>query len=170
MHGRKRDVSKFRAFKFGCRAYIYLNEERRGKGGHIPRAVEAINLNLGFAPDHNMSAYKFYVPSTRKIMLCNQARFDELFFPYRTREISYEIRTTTVPISWAEFLRSGSLTTSRCHRICTKRSNTIARVIIAEYVGQNHSNAILSGYFGFSDGICCLHSTKPDCTRTTRRH
>ena len=34
-----------------------------------------------------MSAYKFYVPSTRKIMLCNQAKFDELFFPYRTREI-----------------------------------------------------------------------------------
>jgi hypothetical protein len=83
MHGRKRDVSKFRAF--GCRAYIYLDEDRRRKGKHVPRAVEAINL--GFATDHNMSAYKFYVPSTRKIMLCNQAKFDELFFPYRTREI-----------------------------------------------------------------------------------
>ena len=45
MHGRKRDVSKFRAF--GCRAYIYLDEERRGKGKNIQRAVEAINL--GFA-------------------------------------------------------------------------------------------------------------------------
>jgi hypothetical protein len=78
MCGRKRDVSKFRAF--GCKAYIYLHDDQRGKGKPIPRAVEAINL--GFATDHNMSAYKFYVPSTRKIMLCNQARFDELFFPY----------------------------------------------------------------------------------------
>ena len=45
MHGRKRDVSKFRAF--GCRAYIYIDEERRGKGKNIQRAAEAINL--GFA-------------------------------------------------------------------------------------------------------------------------
>jgi hypothetical protein len=29
MHGAKRDVSKFRAF--GCRAYVYLNEERNRK-------------------------------------------------------------------------------------------------------------------------------------------
>ena len=41
MHGRKRDVSKFRAF--GCRAYIYLDEDRRRKGKHVPRAVEAIS-------------------------------------------------------------------------------------------------------------------------------
>ncbi len=83
MHGRKRDVSKFRAF--GCRAYIYIDEERRGKGKHIPGEVEAINL--GFATDHKMSAYRFYVSFTRKIMLCNQAKVDELFFPYRTRGI-----------------------------------------------------------------------------------
>ena len=83
MHGEKRDVSKFRAF--GCRAYIYLNDERRGKGKHIARAVEAINL--GFATDHNMSAYKFFVPETRKLMLCNQAKFDELYFPYRNQKI-----------------------------------------------------------------------------------
>ena len=83
MHGKKRDVSKFRAF--GCRAYIYLNDERRGKGKHISRAVEAINL--GFATDHDMSAYKFFVPETRKLMLCNQAKFDELYFPYSKQKI-----------------------------------------------------------------------------------
>ena len=33
------------------------------------------------------SAYKFYVPSTRKVMLCNQARFDDLFFPDLNQEI-----------------------------------------------------------------------------------
>ncbi len=37
----------FRAF--GCQAYMYLNEEWRGKGNHIPRAVQAINL--AFATD-----------------------------------------------------------------------------------------------------------------------
>ena len=56
MYGKKKDISKFRAF--GCQAYMYLNEERRGKGKHIPRAVEAINL--GFASDHNISWYKLY--------------------------------------------------------------------------------------------------------------
>ncbi len=40
MYGKKKDISKFRAF--GYQAYMYLNEERRGKGKHIPRAVEAI--------------------------------------------------------------------------------------------------------------------------------
>jgi hypothetical protein len=83
MHGTKRDVSKFRAF--GCRAYVYLNEERRERGKHVVRAIEAINL--GFATDHNMSAYKFWIPSKQKLMLCNQAKFDELLFPYRKQEI-----------------------------------------------------------------------------------
>ena len=83
MHGTKRDVSKFRAF--GCRAYVYLNEERRAKGKHVARAAEAIYL--GFATDHNMSAYKFFIPEGRKLMLCNQARFDELLFPFRKQSI-----------------------------------------------------------------------------------
>jgi hypothetical protein len=48
MYGKKKDVSKFRAF--GYQACMYLNEKRRGKGKHIPRAVEAIKL---------------YIPSTR---------------------------------------------------------------------------------------------------------
>ena len=34
-----------------------------------------------------MSAYKFFVPETRKLMLCNQAKFDELYFPYRKQKI-----------------------------------------------------------------------------------
>ncbi len=42
MYRRKKDISKFRAF--GCQAYMHLNGELRGKGKHIPRAVEAINL------------------------------------------------------------------------------------------------------------------------------
>ena len=83
MYGKKKDISKFRAF--GCQAYMYLNEERRGKGKHIPRAVEAINL--GFATDHNISGYKLYILSTRKIVISNQVRFDELRFPYRKQAV-----------------------------------------------------------------------------------
>jgi hypothetical protein len=64
---------------------IYLNEERHAKGKHIARAVEAIYLC--FTTDHNMSAYKFFIPEGRKLMLCNQARFDELLFSFRKQSI-----------------------------------------------------------------------------------
>jgi hypothetical protein len=76
MYERKKDTSKFRAF--GCQGSMYLNEERRGKGKHTPRAVEAINL--GFATDHNISGYKLYIPSKLKIEISNEVQFDELRF------------------------------------------------------------------------------------------
>ncbi len=106
---------------------------RNRKGKHIPRAVEAINL--GFATDHNMGAYKFYVPSTRKIMLCNQARFDELFFPYRTREIlerdKDDHRTNIlgrVP-SGSKWIPYDKSIPSNLYEIVTKRSTTIVLVM-----------------------------------------
>ena len=81
MYGKKKDIFKFRAF--GCQAYMYLNEEQRRKGTHIPRAVEAINL--GFATDHNISGYKLYIPSSRKIVISNEVQFDELRFQTANR-------------------------------------------------------------------------------------
>ena len=54
MHGERRDVSRFRAF--GCRAWVHLNSERREKGKHTPRAVEAIYL--GFEPNIHSSLRK----------------------------------------------------------------------------------------------------------------
>ena len=83
IYGEKADVSKFRPF--GCRAYVHLNKDRREPGKHTPRAVEAIHL--GFASDSNMSAYKFYIPSTGQLMYSNQAKFDENFFPYRNKDM-----------------------------------------------------------------------------------
>jgi len=83
LYGMKKDVSKFRPF--GCKAYVHLNKERREKGKHAPRAVEAIHL--GFASDCNMSAYKFYIPSSGKCIVSNQARFDEESFPYRNQDM-----------------------------------------------------------------------------------
>jgi hypothetical protein len=56
MHAEKKGVSRFRAF--GCRAWVHLNSERREKGKHTPRAIEAIHL--GFEP--NTSAYSFQAP------------------------------------------------------------------------------------------------------------
>jgi hypothetical protein len=83
LYGMEKNVSKFRPF--GCKAYVHLNKERREKGKHTPRAVEAIHL--GFAPDCNMSAYKLYIPSSAKCIVSNQARFDEESFPYRNQDM-----------------------------------------------------------------------------------
>ena len=38
------NVSKFRAF--GCKAFMYLNEDRREKGKHLPRAAEALDRKV----------------------------------------------------------------------------------------------------------------------------
>jgi hypothetical protein len=67
------------------RAYMYLNEERRGKGINIPRAVEAINL--GFATYYNTSGYKLYAPTTRRIAISNQVRFGKFRCPYRKQAV-----------------------------------------------------------------------------------
>ena len=83
VYGTKKDVSKFRPF--GCRVYMHLNKERREKGRHAPKGVEAINL--GFATDCNTSGYKFYIEGTRKIITSNQGKFDELVYPYRNRNM-----------------------------------------------------------------------------------
>ena len=78
MFGVKKDVSKFRPF--GCRAYMHLNKDHREKGKHVPKAVEVIHL--GFASNFNTSGYKFLVEATGKIIVSNQGKFDEDFFPY----------------------------------------------------------------------------------------
>ncbi len=70
MHGEKKDVSQFRAF--GCRAWVNLKSERREKGKHTPRAIEAIHL--GYEP--NTSAYSFFIQERNTMMSSNQAQFD----------------------------------------------------------------------------------------------
>jgi hypothetical protein len=77
-----KDVSRFRAF--GCRAWVYLNAERREKGKHTPRAQEAA-IYLGFKP--NTSAWSFFIPERQKLWSTNQAQFDEHVFPFRKRSI-----------------------------------------------------------------------------------
>ena len=109
MFGEKRDVSKFRPF--GCRAWMFLNKERREKGKTAPRAVEVINL--GFASDLNTSAYKVLVEKTGQILSSNQLEFDEGFFPYRKEELIAKLAEmddeidilykASAPIRWIDY-------------------------------------------------------------------
>ena len=81
--GVKKDVSKFRPF--GCRAYMHLNKDRREEGKHVPKAVEVIHLD--FESDLNTSGYRFLIEGTGKIVVSNQGKFDEDFFPYHNRKM-----------------------------------------------------------------------------------
>jgi hypothetical protein len=81
MHGEKKDLSRFRAF--GCRVWVHLNSERRDKGKHTARAIEAIQL--GFEP--NTSTFSFFIPERNTLMSSNQAQFDETEFPFRNKEM-----------------------------------------------------------------------------------
>ena len=81
MYGEKKDVSDLRAF--GCRAWVYLDKQRRQKGKHTPRAKEAIYVSF----TENMSVWTFYIPEDRKIMTTNQVRFSENEFPFRSRKM-----------------------------------------------------------------------------------
>ncbi len=64
---------------------MYLTQARREKGKGVLRSVEGVNL--GFTSNHNTSAYKFYIPSTRQIITTNYVVFDESFFPYCKEEL-----------------------------------------------------------------------------------
>ena len=82
MYGEKKDVSDFRAF--GCRAWVYLDKQRRQKGKHTPRAKEAIYVVF----TENMSAWTFYIPEDRKILDSNQVKFSEHEFLFRNRKMT----------------------------------------------------------------------------------
>ena len=57
------------------KAYIesYLNEDRREKGKHLPRAAEGVNL--GFSQEG--SGCVIYIPSMKKTIVTNHVRFNE---------------------------------------------------------------------------------------------
>jgi hypothetical protein len=69
MYRQKKDVSGFRAF--GCRAWVYIDPQRRAKGKHTPRAEEAIYV--GFAI--NTSAWSFHVPERQKIVPFSEEQY-----------------------------------------------------------------------------------------------
>ncbi len=64
---------------------MHQNKERRAKGRGAPRALEVLNLSM--ATDCNTSGYKLLIEETGKILISNQVRFDETFFPRRNRQM-----------------------------------------------------------------------------------
>ena len=103
LYGRKKDVSRFRPY--GCRGYMHLNKERRGKGRGAPRAVEVINL--GLATNCNTSGYKLLVEETGKILISNEVRFDESFFPRRNQQMIDDHLTNLADIDVVSLDRGG---------------------------------------------------------------
>ena len=85
--GRRVSPDRFRPF--GCRSYMHQDKEWRAKGRGALRAFEV--LNLGLATDCNTSRHKLLmmdlIEETRKILISNQVRFDETFFPRRNRQM-----------------------------------------------------------------------------------
>jgi hypothetical protein len=65
--GELKDISRFRSF--GCRAWVFLNAERREKGKHIPRSQEAIYL--GFEPNDSTGSF-FNESSLQRGRRCGQ--------------------------------------------------------------------------------------------------
>ncbi len=47
-----------------CKAFVYLNKDRRENGKHIARGIDAVNL--GFAS--NTSAYILYIPERKTLI------------------------------------------------------------------------------------------------------
>jgi hypothetical protein len=66
---------------------IYASEQgaegKKERGA--PRALEV--LNLGLATDCNTSGYRLLIEETGKILISNQVRFDEIFFPRRNLQM-----------------------------------------------------------------------------------
>ena len=90
---------------------MHLTKALREKGKDAPSDVKA--FNLGLASDPNTSAYKLYIPSTRQIIVTNQAVFDERFFPYRKKELIKQLDEgddepdilykASSPIKWLQY-------------------------------------------------------------------
>ena len=65
---------------------MHLNKDSSEKGKYVPKAVDVIHRC--FTSDLNTSGYKFLVEATGKIIVSNQGKFDEDFFPYSNRNVN----------------------------------------------------------------------------------
>jgi hypothetical protein len=67
------DVSHFRVW--GCTAYVHVQKDKRtGIGAHMEKAI-FIGYPTGF------KGWKFWNPTTQKVIICQKAEFDERSFP-----------------------------------------------------------------------------------------
>ena len=92
--GEKKNVTKFR--RFGCEAVMYLEPDRRAKGGKFQtRGVTGVYLCM--ATDRNTSAHKFWDPKANKIYVTNQLKFNEERLPMKALEAQRLAVGTEVP-------------------------------------------------------------------------
>ena len=72
-HGHKPDVSHFRVF--GCLAYVHIqSDQRKGLQPHAQKCIF-----VGYPSEYK--AWQFYNLSTKKLLISNNAIFDEHYFP-----------------------------------------------------------------------------------------
>ncbi|THH15011.1 hypothetical protein EUX98_g9529 [Antrodiella citrinella] len=72
-HGRKPDLAHLRVW--GCTAYVHVQRDKRTNlGSHMEKCVF-----IGY-PD-GYKGWKFYNPTTKRVVISERADFDERFFP-----------------------------------------------------------------------------------------
>ena len=80
---------------------MHLNKERRAKGP----AVKV--TNLGLATDCNTSGCKLLVEETGKVLISNEVRFNESFFPRRNRQMTDDHLTNLAYVDVVSLDRGG---------------------------------------------------------------
>ena len=72
--GSKPDLSHLRVW--GCTAYVHVQKDKRSSslGSHMEKCV-FIGYPTGY------KGWKFYNPTTKKVIISERAEFDERFFP-----------------------------------------------------------------------------------------
>ena len=72
-HKRKPEVGHLRVW--GCTAYVHVQKDKQtGIGAHMEKCV-FIGYPIGF------KGWKFFNPTTNKVVISERAEFDERFFP-----------------------------------------------------------------------------------------
>ena len=72
-NGTKADVSHLRVW--GCTAYVHIQKDKRdGLGSHMEKCVF-----IGYPQGYK--GWKFYNPTTKKVVISERADFDERYFP-----------------------------------------------------------------------------------------
>ena len=78
-HGAKPDVSHLRVW--GCTAYVHVQKDKRGQlGSHYEKCVF-----IGY-PD-GYKGWKFYNPTSRRVIISERAEFDERYYPGLKQDI-----------------------------------------------------------------------------------
>ena len=89
-NGVKPDVSHLRVW--GCTAYVHIQKDKRdGLGSHMEKCVF-----IGYPQGYK--GWKFYNPTTKKVVISERADFDERYFPMSKRPTSASFPAPSVEV------------------------------------------------------------------------